>query len=502
MRKLSFPSAYTVLMIVTILAAILTWTMPAGKFAKISPSGNNYVVTYPSGKQQTYPRTQKTLDDLGVVADIHEFKSGGKVYKPISIPGTYEKVPSNKQGIVDVILAPIKGIIDSIDIILFVLILGGFIGIIDTTGIFGAGIKALANALKGHELLLIISITTLIGIGGTTFGLAEETIAFYPALIPVFLMAGYDAIVVIASIYLGSVIGTTFSTVNPFSVIIASSSAGINFADSLTTRTIYLAIGLIIGIVFILYYAKRVKKDPTKSLVYKYKDEIETLFLKNVTDNNRDFDLKAKIVMIIFVSCFAIMIYGVFRLGWWFEEMAAVFLVGAIVVATIERIGEKNFIAYFIDGARSLLGVAFILGIARGVNIVMNDGLISGTIIYDATSLVQGMGPYLFVIIMLFVFAVLGFFIPSSSGLAVLTMPIVAPLADTVGIPRFLVINTYLFGQGILAAITPTGLILPSLTMLGENVGYDKWLKFIWPLFVVLFIYAIILLLIQTSIAM
>jgi len=227
-KKRSFPTAYTVLFIVLILAAMLTHTVPAGSYAKLiyDDSSNLFVVTAPDGSASEFDATQETLDTLGVKVDVERF-TDGSIYKAVAIPKTYEELESNPQSALDVLNAPIQGVYDSIDIIMFVFIIGGIIGVLNASGAFDAGFAALSRATNGREYLLIIIVTFLIAMGGTSFGLAEETIALYPILVPVFMLAGYDALVCIAALYMGSSIGTMFSTVNPFSSVIASNAAGI-----------------------------------------------------------------------------------------------------------------------------------------------------------------------------------------------------------------------------------------------------------------------------------
>lgn len=186
------------------------------------------------------------------------------------------------------------------------------------------------------------------------------------------------------------------------------------------------------------------------------------------------------------------MIYGVSQLEWWFVEMTAVFLVGAILIGLLARINEVTFVDTFVKGAGDLLGVALIIGIARGVSVIMNDGLISDTMLYHASTMTEGMNKGLFANILLFIYSGLSFFIPSSSGMAVLTMPVMSPLADTVGVGREVVVNAYQYGMGLFAFINPTGLILASLAIV--KVGYDKWLKFVMPLVIILTITTIIFL--------
>ena len=496
-KKRSFPSAFTVLFIVLIFAAVLTWVVPSGSYSKLkyNVDGKVFTITKPDGTEEEMPGTQETLDKLGVKVNVEKFQDES-IYKPVAIPGTYENVDSNPQGFMEVLKAPIEGVYDTIDIIMFVFIIGGVIGVLNATGAFDAGIASLSRATKGKEFLLIVFVTVLITLGGTTFGLAEETIAFYPILIPIFMAAGYDAIVCIAALYMGSSIGTMFSTVNPFSAVIASNAAGINFTEGLTTRGVGLLIATIITIVYIVNYGKKIKKDPSKSLVFSQKEEIEERFLKGYDKENvPEFTTRRKLMLTIFALSFVVMIWGVSTQDWWFLEMTTLFLAVGIVIGFISGLGEKAFVHKFVAGAGDLIGVALTIGVARAINLVMDNGLISDSILYYSSGAVTGMNSSIFVIFMLLIYILLGFFIPSSSGLAVLSMPIMAPLADTVGLPRDVIVSAYQYGQGLIAFITPTGLILASLAMV--DVTYDKWLKFIMPLMGYIGAFAAVMLLIQ-----
>ncbi|MTI14720.1 YfcC family protein [Sansalvadorimonas verongulae] len=478
-KKLSFPTAYTVLLIVAALVALLTWIVPAGTYDKLSYGDDGFTVTYADGGTETFPATQNTLDKFGIKADLNKF-TNGDIYKPIGIPGSYTNVESNPQGIGDFFKAPISGMYDSIDVVFFVLVIGGFIGVVNYTGAFNSGIQSLSSTFEGREKWLIVIVTTLIAIGGTTFGLAEETVAFYPILIPVFIAAGYDAMVGLASIYLGSCVGTMISTVNPFSTIIASNAAGINWTEGLTPRLIMLVLGTLLCIGYLIRYAEKVKADPRKSLIYSQKAEIETRFLGSKSSEVAEMTPQIKLILAVFAATFLCMVYGVSQLGWWFEEMTTLFFVSSIVIGLLSRTSEKDFVREFVAGANDLLGVALIIAIARGVTILMDHGMISDSILYSSAGLVDGMDKGLFIIVMMVLFAGISFFVPSSSGLAVLSMPIMAPLADVVGLPRDNIVSAYQYGMGLMAFITPTGLVLASLAMV--NVTFDKWLKFVMPL--------------------
>lgn len=387
-KKRSFPTAYTVLFIVLILAAVLTHTVPAGSYAKLiyDDSASVFVVTAPDGSTEEFEATQATLDTLGVKVDVERF-TDGSIYKAVAIPKTYEQLDSNPQNALDVLNAPIKGVYDSIDIIMFVFIIGGIIGALNASGAFDAGFAALSRATNGKEYLLIIIVTFLISLGGTTFGLAEETIALYPILVPVFMLAGYDALVCIAALYMGSSIGTMFSTVNPFSSVIASNEAGITFTNGMMFRGIGLLIATTITVAYIIKYAEKIKKDPSKSLIFDQKEDLEKHFLQE-NKEIPEFTLMRKLMLFIFVSAFGVMIWGVATQGWWFGEMTALFLAVGIALCALSGLGEKLAVQNFVAGAADLVGVALTIGVARAVNLIMDNGLISDSILHGATGIV------------------------------------------------------------------------------------------------------------------
>jgi uncharacterized ion transporter superfamily protein YfcC len=492
MKKLNFPTAQTILIIIAGLVTLLTWIVPSGKYDSLAYNAESNSFTEISiGERLELPATQETLERLGIKIPIEKF-TNGDIYKPIGIPNTYREIEAQPQGLAALAKSPIKGIIAASDIIFLILVIGGLIGIMNLTGAFDAGISWMAKTLKGREYILIVVVTTLIAIGGTTFGLAEETMAFYPILIPVFLAAKYDAMVGLSCVFLGSGIGTMCSTVNPFATIIASDAAGINWTTGLTSRIIMLLLCLIITIVYILWYAKRVKADPSKSIIYDQKESIEKHFGLGKMGSNIKFTNRLRLITFVFSLCFIVMIIGVSFLDWWFVEMTATFLVGAIIIGFIGRIKESIFVEAFARGAGDLLSVAFIIGIARGITFLMEDGLISDTVLYYASTLTEGMHKGVFTNVMLFVYGGLSFFMPSSSGMAVLTMPIFSPLADTVNIGREVIVDTYLYGMGLFYLVNPTSLILAALAIV--KIGFNRWLKFILPLLLILVIVTMVFL--------
>ena len=497
-KKFEFPSAFTVLFIIMVLSAVLTYLIPSGRFSKLvyDRVSNEFVITDQQGETTAKPATQEVLKELNIDLPLEKFTKE-IIKKPMSIPGSYKRIPQQPQGFMEIIQAPIAGITDSVDIMIFVLILGGIIGIINKIGAFDAGIAALSKKTKGKEFILVFMIFTLITLGGTTFGMAEETIAFYPILMPIFLVSGFDAMTCIAAISLGSIIGSMFSTINPFSMIIASNAAGISFTEGLVFRIIALILAAAITIIYIYRYTEKVKKNRTKSVVYDQEKEIRERFLSNYEEGSKsEFTLRKKLSLLIFAMAFPVMIWGVSIEGWYFGEMSALFLTVAIVIIVVSGLPEKKSVSAFIQGAGDLIGVAMAVGLARAINVIMDNGYISDTLLDFFSHLVAGMNSGIFALMQFGIFSVLGIFIQSSSGLAVLSMPIMAPLADNAGVSREIIINAYSWGQGLMSFITPTGLVLVFLEMVG--VTFDKWLKFVLPLFGIIAAFSAVMLVINT----
>lgn len=476
---LRFPSAYTVLFILLILVVIATWIIPAGEY------------------------------------DLNE--------EGEPVPGSYHEVESNPQRIIgDGLMAPVNGMFGiqgddgsvsvynsgdlygAIDVALFVLIIGGFLGVTMASGAIDAGIGKITVALKGREKWMIAILMAVFALGGTSYGMAEETLAFYALIIAVMIAAGYDALTGVSIVMIGAGIGVLASTVNPFATGIASGFAGTSIADGLVSRIIILVLGTIVGFIFVSRYADKVKKDPTKSLVYEKKEENEERFLKgSATGAMPEFDMRRKIIIILFALAFLVMIYGVIpwgdlniglpELGWWFGEFSALFLGFGIVIGIVAKLGEAELSETFINGARDMLGVALVIGLARGISVIMNNGLIIDTILYWAETAVGDLGGVLFVNLVHLLYLPLGFLIPSSSGLATVSMPIMAPLADTAGVDRSLIVTAYQAASGLLNIVNPTFAVVMGGLALGR-VRYDKWLRFTWPLLLVLLLlYALVL---------
>ncbi|MTH99082.1 YfcC family protein [Roseibium sp. RKSG952] len=456
MSKFQFPTAFTILFALIIVVAAATWVVPAGQ----------------------YDRVQNA--ELG---------------KEVPVPGTYQTVEQNPQGIVDIFMAPIGGLYDpnsyvanAIDVAVFVLVIGGFLMVVTHTGAIDAGIGSVMKRMKGRERWMIPILMAFFASGGTIYGMAEESLAFYALIIPVMLRAGYDAVTGVAIIMLGAGIGTLGSTINPFATVIAANAAGIPFTDGIWARFIILFLGWLACVLWVMRYAERVKADPSKSLVFDMKEKNEAHFLKvraKGGDVPSEFTNTHKIVLAIFVASFVFLVYGVAALGWWMAEMSALFLAAAIVVGIVARMGEHEFVETFIEGAKDLLAVALIIGVARGIVVIMDAGKITDTILHWSEEAVSGLSAIVFINAMFWLEVVLSFFVPSSSGLAVLSMPIMAPLADFSGVARETVVTAYQSANGLVNLINPTFAVVMGGLAIGR-VSYDRWLRFIWPLLLAL----------------
>ena len=493
-KKRSIPNPITILMAVIILAAVSTWLLPAGQYAKLEANEKSFVITT-EATTTILPLTQKTLDSLGMLIKVQKFIDGD-IRKPISVPGTYSKQKRNPQGFINILQAPVKGIYDSIDVILFVLIIGGFMFVFNETGAMTKGISWLSYTMKGREPLLIAILTTIFSFFAASYGMAEEALVFYPILVPLFLAAGYDLLVPLAIIFGGTSLGGIPAFSNPFSTIIASNAAGINWMDGLTERSLLWVILTALTIWYILRYAAKIKKDPTASLVYKIDGVVKPLYDININGNIAvpKLEGRTKLLLFIYLATFLSMIAGVVFFKWWMLEMSTLFLGSSILIGVIGSINEKILVQEFVKGAESLLFVAFLIGFARGVTVVLNEGHVSDSILFYTANLVQGMSPALFILALLLFYLIFSLFIQSSSGMAVLTMPIIGALAIIINIPGREIVNSYMYGICIMSFIAPTGLVLPSLALV--NVSMKTWLKFITPLLIIITILCMLALII------
>lgn len=486
-KKFKMPNSFTILFLITIVIAILTWIIPAGTY-DLTEEGN-------------------------------------------FIANTYHTVEQNPQGIWDVLSAPFIGMTGNeltggaIEISLFILTIGGFLNVVTITGAIDAGISSVIKKNKNNMTRLIWLLMAIFALGGSTYGMAEETIPFYALLIPLMIAAGFDSIVGVAVVLVGSGLGVLASTVNPFATGIASSMAGIGIGDGIFPRLVFLVVMYVIGAWYVTRYANKVKEDPKNSYIYDKLEEQKEQF--KVKENLETMTSKQKVVLTLFFLTFIIMILGLIPwsglnenwtffesmhnmiystflgnifgqslipLGeWYLVEITVLFFLMSIVIAIVYGLGEENYVAAFIDGAKDLIGVALVVAVARGIQVVMNDGQITATVLHWGEDILTGLSSGVFAVITYLFYIPMSFLIPSTSGLAAATMGILAPLGSFAGVAEHLVITAYQAASGIVNILTPTsGVVMGALAI--ANVDLTTWWKFMAKLTVIVIVVSIALL--------
>lgn len=450
MKKFRMPTAYTILFLLLILVAAATWVIPAGAYQR-----------------------------------------AGEEEAPVA--GTYQTVEQQPQGPGDVILASFQGFYDAADVALFILMVGGFLGVVMRTGAIDAGVGNVIRLLGGKEILLIPVLMILFSLGGTSFGMWEETMAFYPLLIPVFVSAGYDPLVGIAVVLLGSGAGVLASTVNPFATGIASGFAGVSLGDGLMVRLVMLVLFDAIAIWYVMAYAAKVRSHPERSLTAGSSHK----FVRPAGGDVPILTFRRKVVLALFAVVFLVMTYAVIpfdeigvpvpTLGWWFSELSGLFLAGGVIIGLLYGLGEVETVEAFVSGAADLIGVGFIIGISRGITVLMDGGQITDTVLYWGERALEGAGSVAFILLVYLIYIPLSILIPSSSGLATLSVPILAPLGEFAGIGGSLIVTAFQSASGLVNIVTPTAAVVMGGLALGE-VPYDRWVRFVWKLILIFFL--------------
>ena len=326
--------------------------------------------------------------------------------------------------------------------------------------------------------------------------------AFYPLLIPVFVAAGYDPLVGIAVVLLGSGAGVLASTVNPFATGIASGFAGVSLGDGLMVRLVMLAVFDAAAIWYVMHYAAKVRSHPERSLVAGFSRKFESKKGGGVPDLNG----KRKLTLALFAGVFLVMVYAVIpfdeiglplpALHWWFPELSGLFLGGAVVIGLVYGLKEQELVDSFVSGAADLVGVAFIIGISRGITVLMDGGKITDTVLYWGEHALEGAGSVGFILLVYLIYLPLSILIPSSSGLATLSVPIMAPLGQFAGIGGELIVTAFQSASGLVNIVTPTAAVVMGGLALGD-VPYDRWVKFVWKLILIFFLLTIAFLMVS-----
>jgi uncharacterized ion transporter superfamily protein YfcC len=455
-KKIKLPDTLVLIFSILIIVAVLTWFYPGGKYDR------------------------QVIDGREMVQ-----------------PDSYKDFKSVPQGLGALLIAPIKGFIDAAQIIAFILIVGGAFMVIQNTGAFDALIIKIAQNRHDGSILdiLIIPIAMLIfSLFGSIFGMSEEVIPFILIFVPLAVSLGYDSIVGAAVPFVGAGAGFAGAFLNPFTIGIAQGIAKLPPSSGIVYRIITWSIVTTVAITFVMIYANRIRKNPKLSRMYEidkdWRDHVPKMTDKSNVNKMSRTHLS---ILIIFALGMIGLILGVKFLGWYINEISALFLGLALVIGIISHLNMSKIAKAFTDGARDLVKIAFIIALARSILIVASDGQIIDSILHRLSEMVSGTHPVFAAQLMFLVQSIINIFVPSGSGQAALTMPIMAPLSDLLGVTRQTAVLAFQFGDGFTNLIIPTsGVTMGVLGM--AKIPYEKWFAWMLPLLIIFFIVSFILL--------
>ena len=437
-KKLAFPHTFVILLFIIALMTICTHIIPAGQ----------------------YERVYNEVAERNVV-DPNSFTYVDS--SPVDFFGFLHAIP--------------QGMVEVAEIMVFILVVGGAFNIVTQTGAMERGIRKLAYKLQGHEKLIIPLMMFVFSLGGATFGMSEETIIFIPIGITLARALGYDALVGMGIVTFGAAVGFSAGFLNPFTVGVAQKIAELPLYSGMGLRVAVWLVMLVAVPWAILRYANRVKADPTSSYVYDLEQSQKdgSVSVDNVNLTGRDV-----LVLLTVVGGLFIIVFGVMVFEWGVLDIAAVFVGMGILAGALGGTTPNQMARDFVHGAEDIAMGAIICGIARGILVVMSSGMILDTIVHALAVLIAGLPKSIAAEGMLFIQCIINFFIPSGSGQASTTMPIMTPLSDIVGLTRQTAVLAFQFGDGFTNAIIPThGTLCASLGVAG--IPFNKWFKFALP---------------------
>lgn len=438
-RKFKVPHTYVILFAIVLLVFVASYLVPAGTYERVKDENTGRTVVDPTSYHYVEPT-------------------------PVS---PFEMMKSLPQGMKE-----------TADIIFFIFICGGAFAMIQTTGAIDAGVSRAVIGLRGKEKIMIPVVMFLFSIMGFTYGCAEEVIVFVPIGIALARAMGYDDIVGVSMMSTGAAIGFSGGMLNPFTVGVAQGIAELPLFSGMGLRIVGYVVLYIVAVVYVMRYAAKVKADPTQSLVY---DIMQADKGEQAISTNVEFTSRHKAVLVVVALSLGYMVYGVMKMGWYIVELSTIFLSMGIIAALVGGVGPSNIAKSFVAGAKDIAFGALVVGIARAILVVMTKGQIIDTVISALASLVSSLPGSITAVGMFWVQVIINFFIPSGSGQAATTMPIMAPLSDLVGITRQTAVLAYQYGDGFTNQIIPTSAALMGVLAMGK-VPYERWFKFIWKL--------------------
>ncbi|OYT17723.1 MAG: C4-dicarboxylate ABC transporter [Bacteroidetes bacterium 4572_77] len=453
----SIPNTVSLLLMIMIIFIILTWIIPAGEY-------------------------------------VRETQQINGITKDVIIENSYHYVESSPQGIIAFLLAPIKGFISAAQIIGFCLFVGGAFGIFNYTGAINAGLSNVINFCREkpkYQKFVVPMIMVLFSLAGATFGMSESVLVFIMITIPLSLALGYDSIVGISMSFLAAGVGFAGALFNPFTIGIAQGIAEIPIFSGWEYRLIIWVTLTATAIFFVMRYIGKITKNPEYSPVYQIDKKRNPK--EHIDVENQDFTFKRKAVLIILLFTFVLLIVGSNNWHWYINEISALFIGAGILVTFVYGISSKEAVDAFMLGAKDMIMAALIIGLSKGLLIIASDGKIIDTMLHTMAESTQGLSTVITAQLMFVFQGALNFFVPSGSGQAALSMPIMAPLSDLVGVSRQTTVLAYQLGDGIFNMIIPTSGVTMGVLSIAK-IPYQIWFKWVLPFIIVLFVMSLLFL--------
>ena len=471
-KQFKVPHVYAIIFALMVIFAVLTWIVPSGSYQRQEVNGREVTVA------GTYEQSEKTYidEETGDEVDL-------------------------RQGVFDVLQAPTRGIQEAIEVVAFILIVGGSFQVITKTGAITSGMGRVVRRFKNKDILIIPIAMVLFALGGTSFGMAEETLPFFAFFMPIMMAMGFDSMTAFMVVFVGARTGYIASTINPFNVLIAQGILGIQGNPQLWLRMIAWVVLTAVAITWVVLYARRVKKNPESSITFEDDIAKKVEFAADESALDAEFTGRQKGVLAVFIAGMCLIIWGLVTQGWYMNEISAVFLAMGLLAGVIAGFSQDVIAQEFVAGIADFAFSAIVVGLARGILVIASDGMIIDTILNALATGLGGIPAVLFTTLLYAVENLLAILVPSSSGLAALTAPIFGPLTELMGLNPEAAVWALSMGSATMSLICPTSAIL--VAGLGVcKIKLGQWWKTVWKFFLVVSLINIVFVAISGLIAL
>lgn len=471
-KQFKVPHVYAIIFALMVIFAVLTWIVPSGSYQRQEVNGREVTVA------GTYEQSEKTYidEETGDEVDL-------------------------RQGVFDVLQAPTRGIQEAIEVVAFILIVGGSFQVITKTGAITSGMGRVVRRFKNKDILIIPIAMVLFALGGTSFGMAEETLPFFAIFMPIMMAMGFDSMTAFMVVFVGARTGYIASTINPSNVLIAQGILGIQGNPQLWLRMIAWVVLTAVAITWVVLYARRVKKNPESSITFEDDIAKKVEFAADESARDAVFTGRQKGVLAVFIAGMCLIIWGLVTQGWYMNEISAVFLAMGLLAGVIAGFSQDVIAQEFVAGIADFAFSAIVVGLARGILVIASDGMIIDTILNALATGLGGIPAVLFTTLLYAVENLLAILVPSSSGLAALTAPIFGPLTELMGLNPEAAVWALSMGSATMSLICPTSAIL--VAGLGVcKIKLGQWWKTVWKFFLVVSLINIVFVAISGLIAL